>query len=124
MLHKKHSGGCFYLVDLVRMVSRLLAGPSIRCTKEMLHLYIFTLSGEAAHILNSKLRVELDYPRSQIEISPGGRYFYLVDLVRIELASPQCECGVLPLYYRPFGQAYHLLLAYYTYNLIIGYGSQ
>lgn len=24
-----------------------------------------------------------------------------VDLDRIELSSPQCECGVLPLYYRP-----------------------
>ena len=25
-----------------------------------------------------------------------------VDLTRIGLVSPQCECGVLPLYYRPF----------------------
>ncbi len=26
---------------------------------------------------------------------------YELDLARIELASPQCECGVLPLYYKP-----------------------
>jgi hypothetical protein len=26
-----------------------------------------------------------------------------LDLSRIELLSPQCECGVLPLYYRPKG---------------------
>ena len=25
-----------------------------------------------------------------------------VDSARIELASPQCECGILPLYYEPF----------------------
>ncbi len=30
----------------------------------------------------------------------------LVDLARIELASPQCECGVLPLDHRPDKQAY------------------
>ena len=27
-----------------------------------------------------------------------------VDLGRIELPSPQCECGVLPLYYKPKGE--------------------
>jgi hypothetical protein len=26
-----------------------------------------------------------------------------MDLGRIELPPPQCECGVLPLYYRPIG---------------------
>ena len=33
----------------------------------------------------------------------AGRVFDM-DLTRIELVSPQCECGVLPLYYRPPSQ--------------------
>gem|GEM_PF-2795489 len=28
-------------------------------------------------------------------------FVFLVDSARIGLASPQCECGVLPLYYEP-----------------------
>gem|GEM_PF-6768691 len=45
------------------------------------------------------LRTDPLYP-----LSYEGNFFgksNLVDLARIELAPPQCECGILPLNYRP-----------------------
>ena len=32
---------------------------------------------------------------------PAPSLLCFVDLARIELAPPQCECGILPLYYKP-----------------------
>ncbi len=49
-----------------------------------------------------------------------------MDLERIELTSPQCECGVLPLYYKPINLS-HSTIFYpnlHLENIInIGYNS-
>ena len=48
---------------------------------------------------------------------------YLVDLDGIEPSSPQCECGVLPLYYKPrkgTGRMYRYTTYVFKSNQIFG----